>query len=145
MKRFDTTGKPWSITSPGIQFLKEDGTIKRRINKPLQMTSWGVLFSHLRSSFDQAGDLDAFKDENGKPRYIFTEYDAKGLEIAKLIGDTTFERGRRVTGVEMDGSSEIRVTFDNLLKEGCPIESAKVKLSKFLFLQPENVSQLLDH
>jgi 2-polyprenyl-6-methoxyphenol hydroxylase-like FAD-dependent oxidoreductase len=113
MKRFDTTGKPWSIQSPGIQFLNKDASVKRRINKALQMTSWGVLYSHLRTSFDET-------------RYLQSDDDANGHSTVKRVDDSTFEGGKRVTGMSHVGK-ELEITYDNLLKGG-EKESARVRI-----------------
>lgn len=115
MKRFDMTGKPWSIPSPGIQFLNKDATVKRRINKSLQMTSWSVLYSHLRTSFDEI--------------YLRTGGDADGASTVKLVEDTTFERGKHVAGLSLvNAGNELEITYHNLLKEGSPKETAKVRI-----------------
>jgi hypothetical protein len=53
MKVHDHSQEPWSVHSPGIQFLSNASAVKRRINKPLQMTSWGVIYLRLRANFDR--------------------------------------------------------------------------------------------
>jgi hypothetical protein len=52
MKVHGHSQEPWSVHSPGIQFLSNGSAVKRRINKPLQMTSWGVIYLRLRANFD---------------------------------------------------------------------------------------------
>ncbi|KAI9641748.1 hypothetical protein NHQ30_009604 [Ciborinia camelliae] len=52
MKAHDRIDEPWSIQSPGVQFLDKDVKVKRKIEKPLQMTSWSVIYHRLRRNFD---------------------------------------------------------------------------------------------
>ena len=37
---------------PGMQFLDKDANLKRRLNIPLNLTSWSVLYYRLRANFD---------------------------------------------------------------------------------------------
>ncbi|EKD18599.1 monooxygenase [Drepanopeziza brunnea f. sp. 'multigermtubi' MB_m1] len=52
MEVHDRSKEPWSIASPGIQWLNRDAGVKRVIKKPLQMTSWSLIYYRLRANFD---------------------------------------------------------------------------------------------
>ncbi|ESZ90139.1 hypothetical protein SBOR_9477 [Sclerotinia borealis F-4128] len=52
MKAHDRVDEPWSIKSPGVQFLDKEARVKRKMERPLQMTSWSVVYHRLRRNFD---------------------------------------------------------------------------------------------
>lgn len=43
---------PYSITSPNLQILKRDGSVKSKWTFIWQMTSWNTLYFRLRATFD---------------------------------------------------------------------------------------------
>lgn len=98
MASHDRTEEAWSIQSPGIQFLDKDANVKRRMNKPLQMTSWGVLYHRLRANFD--GYASSFCPTPPKSD--------------EADGVATFDRGKRVTGLSHDDSG-VEVAYADLL------------------------------
>ncbi|TVY37563.1 2,6-dihydroxypyridine 3-monooxygenase, partial [Lachnellula occidentalis] len=100
MKRHDRTAESWAVQSPGLQFLDKAAAVTRRLNKPLQMTSWGVIYHHLRANFD--GFSSSFCP-NPPAR-------------EKGDGDTVFECGKRVTGLTRS-SSGVEITYEDLLNE----------------------------
>jgi 2-polyprenyl-6-methoxyphenol hydroxylase-like FAD-dependent oxidoreductase len=98
MKIHDHSQEPWSVHSPGVQFLNKASATKYRVNKPLQMTSWGVIYHRLRANFD--GFASDFCPNPPKSR----EED----------GSAVFELGKRVTGLSLVDSG-IEVTYEDLL------------------------------
>jgi 2-polyprenyl-6-methoxyphenol hydroxylase-like FAD-dependent oxidoreductase len=96
----DHTQEPWSVYSPGIQFLAKSCAVKRHLNRPLQMTSWTVLYNRLRANFD--GFASDFCPKTPKSN------DRDGL--------ASYLVGKRATGLSRAGST-ITVSFDDLLTD----------------------------
>ena len=100
MERHDRTAEPWSIHSPGVQFLDKAAAVTRRLNKPLQMTSWGVIYHHLRANFDG----------------FSSNFCPNPPESEKEDGVTVFECGKRVTGLGHI-TSGVEITYEDLLNQ----------------------------
>lgn len=78
-KAHDHTGLPYSVSCPGIQILDINSNVKRWVKRPMEMSSWSVLYYRLRANFDghhskfcqdvpsrEAGDGDAIFDAGKK-------------------------------------------------------------------------------
>ena len=100
MERHDRTEESWSVHSPGLQFLDKASAVKRRSNKPLQMTSWGVIYHHLRANFDSFASN--FCPNPPKPE--------------ESDGTAVFDRGKRVTGLSRIHSG-VEITYEDLLNK----------------------------
>jgi len=100
MELHDRTEEAWFVHSPGIQFLDKASAVKRRMNKPLQMTSWGVIYNHLRANFD--GFASNFCPNPPKPD--------------EADGTATFDRGKRVTSLERIDSG-VEIAYEDLLNK----------------------------
>ena len=51
-KHHDLSGEPWSVPCPGFQLLDVNAKVKRFVKRPMQMSSWGMLYYRLRASYD---------------------------------------------------------------------------------------------
>ncbi|TVY44005.1 2,6-dihydroxypyridine 3-monooxygenase [Lachnellula subtilissima] len=100
MERHDRTAESWSIHSPGVQFLDKAAAVTRHLNKALQMTSWGVIYHHLRANFD--GFSSNFCPNPPEPE--------------KGDGVTVFDCGKRVTGLRRI-TSGVEITYEDLLNQ----------------------------
>ncbi|TVY86156.1 2,6-dihydroxypyridine 3-monooxygenase, partial [Lachnellula willkommii] len=100
MERHDHTAESWSVHSPGVQFLNKAAAVTRRLNKPLQMTSWGVIYHHLRANFD------GFQ----------SSFCRSPPASAKGDGSAVFECGKRVTGL-VHTVSGVEITYEDLLNK----------------------------
>lgn len=98
MEIHDRTEEAWCVPTPGLQFLDKTSAVKRSVNKPLQLTSWSVIYHHLRANFD--GFASSFCPNPPKA-------DEKD-------GDAVFERGKRVTNLANDGEG-VLVFYEDLL------------------------------
>jgi 2-polyprenyl-6-methoxyphenol hydroxylase-like FAD-dependent oxidoreductase len=94
----DHIQEPWSVYSPGIQFLAKSCAVKRYLNRPFQMTSWAVLYYRLRANYD------SFASDFCPKSPPSTEHD----------GVVTYEVGKRATNLTLYGST-VTLYFDNLL------------------------------
>lgn len=98
LKHHDTSGRPWSIVAPGLQFLDVKQNVKTFWKMVLPMTSWNVLYYRLRANF------------NG-----FQGIDCPGL--SESVGNVVYDQGKTVTDViYTDG--HLRVDFDNTVNGG---------------------------
>ncbi|KAH7333328.1 hypothetical protein BKA65DRAFT_432927 [Rhexocercosporidium sp. MPI-PUGE-AT-0058] len=52
MALHDDVEGEWCLKSSGLQFLDKAGAVTREVNRPLKMTSWGVIYHRLRANFD---------------------------------------------------------------------------------------------
>lgn len=52
LHQYDVSKRPYSVTSPGVQFLNKDMKVINSWQVVLQMTSWNVLYYRLRANFD---------------------------------------------------------------------------------------------
>lgn len=50
--KYDLTGEPYSVFTPGIQYLDADCKVKKFMKKEMAMSSWGALYYRLRANFD---------------------------------------------------------------------------------------------
>jgi 2-polyprenyl-6-methoxyphenol hydroxylase-like FAD-dependent oxidoreductase len=88
----DRTGAPYSVSCPGYQILDINSKVKRWIKRPMEMSSWGVLYYRLRANFDgyqsdfcadvpsrEAGDGDAIFDTGKK--VVSLSYDKKLVTV----------------------------------------------------------------
>lgn len=95
-RRYGFSQETWAIPCPGVQFLDAKATVKWFIKKPLEMTSWNVLYNQLRQKFDslQKETLD---------------------ERSKIApGPTaTWSFGRRATNATYDGNN-VTIEFEEL-------------------------------
>jgi 2-polyprenyl-6-methoxyphenol hydroxylase-like FAD-dependent oxidoreductase len=100
--RHDKIPTPWSIHSPGIQFLDKNAAVKRRVNKPLQMTSWSVIYHRLRANFD------GFASEFCPEPPVLSEKSTGGSAL--------FDTGKQVTSVTRvhDDDEAVEVTYQDL-------------------------------
>ncbi|PQE04665.1 Monooxygenase FAD-binding protein [Rutstroemia sp. NJR-2017a BBW] len=100
--RHDKIPTPWSIHSPGIQFLDKNAAVKRRLNKPLQMTSWAVIYHRLRANFD------GFASEFCPEPPVSSEKSTGGSAL--------FDTGKQVTSVARvhDDDEAVEVTYRDL-------------------------------
>ncbi|KAH6706284.1 hypothetical protein BKA61DRAFT_660141 [Leptodontidium sp. MPI-SDFR-AT-0119] len=94
MALHDDVEGEWCLESPGIQWLDKAGAATREMNKPLKMTSWGVIYHRLRANFDGLAstfcpNLPAAREKDG---------------IA------TFGLGSRVNGINDTGKS-VKIVF----------------------------------
>ncbi|CAG8976910.1 hypothetical protein HYALB_00011859 [Hymenoscyphus albidus] len=101
MEVHDKSQEPWSIVSPGLQFLNKDGGAKRKVEKALHMTSWGFIYHRLRANFDG----------------LASEF-CKGPPPVKEEGDgdVIFDEGKVATAVELVGE-KVKVTYDDVSGE----------------------------
>lgn len=101
MRAHDRIDEPWSIQSPGVQFLDVKSNVKRKINRPLQMTSWSVIYHRLRRNFDglvsefcgreAKGGADVNGDvEEGKARFL-TGMNVVSLEKVEAGVELTYQ------------------------------------------------------
>ncbi|KAM3075058.1 hypothetical protein ACMFMF_005740 [Clarireedia jacksonii] len=106
MARHDQIASPWSIHSPSVQFLGPNATVKRRINRPLQMTSWAVIYHRLRANFD--GFASEFYPE---PPVVAGEKSNDGSAV--------FDAGKQVVSVTRvhDDDEAVEITYRDL-KDG---------------------------
>lgn len=98
MKAHDLVKEPWSIQSPGIQWLDKNAGVSRRVNRPLQMTSWGVIYHCLRANFD--GFASGFC--------------AKPPVAGEKDGSAYFDLGKRVTKLHVVDTT-VEVDYEDLL------------------------------
>ncbi|CAD6446353.1 c4926b7f-13bc-4ba7-8934-62c6c1fdbdab [Sclerotinia trifoliorum] len=107
MKHHDRVDEAWSIHSPGVQFLDKDANVKRKMDKPLKMTSWSVIYHRLRRNFD--GLSSEFCD--GEVRGIGEEDEGIGKGEGK--GKREFLTGMSVTSLTKveDG---VEITYEDL-------------------------------
>lgn len=86
----------WSIPCPAVQFLGPKATIKRTIKKPLDMTSWNVLYNQLKGRFE------SLQKEN------------PGEKSKMGTGPTaTWSFGRRAMNVAYD-RNRVKVEYEDL-------------------------------
>ncbi|CAL3968274.1 unnamed protein product [Diplocarpon coronariae] len=104
MKVHDQTGEPWSVHSPAIQWLNKDAGVTRRLNKPLQMTSWSVIYYRLRANFDG----------------LASGFCAKPPAAGEHDGSAIFDLGKQVTRLSVDGG--VRVEYTDLADGDKPAE-----------------------
>ncbi len=100
MKLHDLVKEPWSIPSPGVQWLNKDAGVSRRVNRPLQMTSWGVIYHRLRANFDG----------------LASSFCAKPPAAGEKDGPATFDLGKRVTKLHVVNDG-IEVDYEDLLDD----------------------------
>lgn len=98
LRLHDHTQEPWSVWSPGIQFLAKSSAVKRYLNRPFEMTSWTVLYNRLRANFDS----------------LASDFCPKPPKPAEGDGLATYDVGKRATGLSLSGST-VTVSFDDLL------------------------------
>lgn len=103
MARHDRTRKPWAAHSPDARFLNNNAVVTKVINRPLQMTSWGVIYHRLRANFD--GYTSDFCPDAPKP--------------AETDGNANFDGGKRVTNISLvprnsDGVVLVEVTYEDI-------------------------------
>ncbi|KAK0111215.1 hypothetical protein ONS95_001589 [Cadophora gregata] len=94
----DLVKEPWSILSPGIQWLNKDAAVTREAKRPLKMTSWGVIYHRLRANFDG----------------FTSSFCANPPAAGEKDGTATFDLGKRVTGIS-DLEHGVQVTFEDIL------------------------------
>lgn len=86
----------WSIPCPAVQFLDAKATVKRTIKKPLDMTSWSVLYDQLRGRFESL------------------QKKSPSEKLKAGAGPTaTWSFGRRATNVAYDGD-KVEVGYEDL-------------------------------
>jgi 2-polyprenyl-6-methoxyphenol hydroxylase-like FAD-dependent oxidoreductase len=100
-KKHDLDARPYALACPGFQMLDKQAKIKHILNRPLNLTSWNVLYYRLRANFD------SFRS-NFRP-----ELPTKSEEEGKAV----YDLGKRVTNV-IHNDGLITVEFDNLLSGG---------------------------
>ncbi|KAF4621881.1 hypothetical protein G7Y89_g14464 [Cudoniella acicularis] len=100
MELHDQVVELWSVPSEGIQFLNKSAGVKRRLNVPLEMTSWGLIYHRLRANFD--GFASEFCPNIPEPN--------------KTDGTALFDVGKRVKGISLVNSA-VEVTYEDLLKD----------------------------
>jgi 2-polyprenyl-6-methoxyphenol hydroxylase-like FAD-dependent oxidoreductase len=49
---YDLTKEPCGVYCPGLQILNVDSRVKFSVKRPMQMSSWNVLYYRLRANFD---------------------------------------------------------------------------------------------
>ena len=101
---YDVVKRPWSITSPNIQFLNRKAEVAKIWNIELQMTSWSTLYYRLRANFDglqskYCPELPTITPEReGMPAYG--------------VGKATYDQGKTVTDVKKINGT-LTVVFDS--------------------------------
>jgi 2-polyprenyl-6-methoxyphenol hydroxylase-like FAD-dependent oxidoreductase len=95
-RRYGFSKETWSVHCPGVQFLDANANVKWFIKKPLEMTSWTVLYNHLRERFDyrQKDNLDQGSNTTSEPT-------------------ATWSFGRRATNI-VDGGKAVTIEFEEL-------------------------------
>ena len=100
LRLHDRIQEPWSVYSPGIQFLTKSCAVKRYLNRPFQMTSWTVLYNRLRANFDS----------------FASGFCPKPPKSTERDGLATYDVGKRATGLSQSAST-VAVSFDDLLTD----------------------------
>jgi 2-polyprenyl-6-methoxyphenol hydroxylase-like FAD-dependent oxidoreductase len=103
MGRHDRTRKPWAVHSTDARFLNKNAVVTKVINRPLQMTSWGVIYHRLRANFDSY--TSDFCPDAPTPN--------------ELDGNANFDGGKRVTSISLvpkdsDGVVLVDVTYEDI-------------------------------
>lgn len=132
MDAHDLVKEPWFVQSHGIQWLDKASAVTRKVNKPLKMASWGVIYHRLRANFDG----------------LVSGFCANPPAAGEKDGTAKFDLGKRVTGLAYEGNG-MRVAFDDLLdgsKSGYLVadlvilaDGANSALSRMLFPEVERV------
>ncbi|KAL9608151.1 MAG: hypothetical protein Q9167_007003 [Letrouitia subvulpina] len=52
LDRYDLTGQPYSISSPGVQMINNESKVRRFFQRSMQLTGWSTLYYRLRANFD---------------------------------------------------------------------------------------------
>ena len=52
-KRYDLVQKPYSIPDPGVRFLNTRSEVRYFMKRPMEMSSWSLLYYRLRANFDE--------------------------------------------------------------------------------------------
>lgn len=99
---YDVVKRPWSITSPNIQFLNRKAEIAKIWNIELQMTSWSALYYRLRANFDGLQSKYC-------PELPTIPSESEGTS-ASAVGKATYDQGKNVTDVK-DTDGAITVVF----------------------------------
>ena len=95
--RFDLIEDPWSISCPGLQFIKSDSSFQRFIDFPMVMTGWSTLYYRLRANFD------GFK----------SDYCPNPPGHLEADGQAIYDAGKRVTNIVGDQKS-ISIVVENV-------------------------------
>ena len=85
-RRFDLIEEPWSVSCPGMQFIRADSSPQRLIEFPMVNTGWSTLYYRLRANFD--GFKSGYCPE--PPSHLETD------------GQATYDAGKRVTDIVND-------------------------------------------
>ena len=99
-KSHDRTGKPWSVPCPGFQILDVNSKVKRFVKRPMQMSSWSMLYYRLRANYDGykselCPDPPSRQDEDG---------------------EAIFDAGKKVTSVAY-ADSMVTVGYKDIITE----------------------------
>lgn len=95
LRRYGFSKGTWSVPCPGVQFLDAKASQKLFIKKPLEMTSWNVLYNQLRDKFASLTD-------------------GKGDEKLQIAASTaTWSFGRRATNVTYN-VNHVAIDFEDL-------------------------------
>ena len=97
-QKHDLTEKPWSISCPGLQFIRSDSSIQRLIEFPMVMTGWSTLYYRLRANFDG----------------LRSDYCPETPSNLDGDGRAVYDSGLQVTDIKMvDG--KITLDFENVI------------------------------
>ena len=96
--RYDLTQQPYSLPNPGVQFLNAKSEVRYFMKRPMEMSSWNLLYHRLRANFDgHKSDLCPNPPGN-----------------LKGDGEAIFEFGKKVTNVTYDGGT-VTVHYKDLI------------------------------
>lgn len=131
MKLHDRVNEPWSRNSPGVQFIDKEGGVKRKIARPLEMTSWSVIYHRLRRNFD---GLESVFCEG---EVVKKSGEEGGSEEGKK-GKTEFLTGINVTSLT-NLPNGVEITYQNLKSQN-PDQEQKLNADMVILADGANSS-----
>ena len=118
--------QPYAVACSGVQFLDENVKVTGGYDRPMRMSSWNVLYYRFRANFD---GLTSF-------------YCPSAPAEPKRNGQTVYDQGKRVTGIEYtDG--KIAVEFENLVNKTSGLGSLRADLVIAVDGSTSHIRQLL--
>ena len=101
LKIHDQCKSPYAFSCPGFQYLNQNGTVKRLMAIPLNLTTWDVLYYRLRANFDGLKSAHCQQP----PSRLETD------------GDVSYDLGKRAIATS-HSDNLVTVEYEDLIKGG---------------------------